>query len=153
MFWHRDLTSYLWLLLFDGLWSYWHLGFSLLGILGWSQILTYLSFRTQTFHHGYFHAFYLTRAWSLSSCLIHPTMTHDFTSLSIRRRCRLVLNHLGCAFIRLLDFRFNIFHDGRAWQIADLLVLMLSFWQLACWVLICLFFTFWALVIIVLFIS
>ena len=81
--------------------------------------------------------------------LTHPTVTHDLTPFSIRRRCRSVLDHLGCAFIYLLDFRFNIFHDGRAWQIVDLLVLMLSFWQSACWVLICLFFAFRALVIIV----
>ena len=79
----------------------------------------------------------------------HLTMTHDLTPFSIMRRCRSVLDHLGCAFIYLLDFRFNIFHDGRAWQIVDLLVLMLSFWRLACWVLICLFFAFRALVIIV----
>ena len=85
--------------------------------------------------------------WTLS-CLIsyqsliitffypaHPTVTHDLTSLSIRRRYRSVLDHLGCAFIYLLDFRFNIFHDGKAWQIADLLVMMLSFWQLARWLL------------------
>ena len=72
--------------------------------------------------------------------LTHPTVTHDLTPFSIRRRCRSVLDHLGCAFIYLLDFRFNIFHDGRAWQIVDLLVTMFSLWQLACWVLICLFF-------------
>ena len=71
------------------------------------------------------------------------------TPFSIMRRCRSVLDHLGCAFIHFSDFRFNIFHDGRVWQIADLLVMMLSFWQSACWVLICLFFAFRALVIIV----
>ena len=70
----------------------------------------------------------------------HSTVTHDLIPISIRRRRRLVLDHLGCAFIHLLDFRFNVFHDGRAWQIADLLVKMLSFWQLTCWMLICLFF-------------
>ena len=79
----------------------------------------------------------------------HPTVTHDLTPLSIRRKCRSVLDHLSCVFIHLSDFRFNIFHDGRAWQIVDLLVTMFSFWQLACWVLICLLFAFWALIIIV----
>ena len=78
----------------------------------------------------------------------HLTMAHDLTPFSIMRRCRSVLDHLGCAFIYLLDFRFNIFHDGRTWQIVDLLVMMFSLWQLACWVLICLLFAFWALVII-----
>ena len=66
----------------------------------------------------------------------HPIVTHDLTIFSIRRRCRSVLDFLGCVFIHLVEFRFNIFHDGRAWQIADLLVMMLSFWQLARWVLI-----------------
>ena len=75
---------------------------------------------------GYLPTFYPT----------HLTITHDLTSLSIRRRRASVLDHFVCAFIHLLDFRFNIFHDGRAWQIADLLVMMLSFWQLARWVLI-----------------
>ena len=79
----------------------------------------------------------------------HPTVTHDLASISIRRRRRSVLDHLGCAFIHLLDFRFNIFHDGRAWQIVDLLVTILSFWQLACWELTCLLFVFRALVIII----
>ena len=55
------LTSRLDLLImivaFNGLWSYWHLGFSLLGILGWSSIPTYLSFHTQTFHSWYFHTY------------------------------------------------------------------------------------------------
>ena len=59
--------------------------------------------------------------------LTHPTVTHDLTLISIRRRRGSVLDHFGCAFIYLSDFRFNIFHDGRAWQIADLLVMMLSF--------------------------
>ena len=141
MFWHRDLTSCLWLLLFDGLWSYWHLGSSLLGIPGWSQILTYLSFHTQTFHHGYFHAFYLTRAWSSHSFILHIPpwhMTSPFSRLGGDiDQSSITLVVFSCI---LLDFRFNIFHDGRAWQIADLLVLMLSFWQLACWVLILLVF-------------
>ena len=79
----------------------------------------------------------------------HPTVTHGLVSISIRRRRRSVLDHLGCAFIHLLDFRFNIFHDGKAWKIVDLLVTMFSLWQLACWVLICLHFAFWALIIIV----
>ena len=79
----------------------------------------------------------------------HPILTYDLIPISIRMRCRSVFNHFGCAFIHLLDFRFNIFHDGRAWQIVDLLVTMFSLWQLACWVLICLLFAFWALTIIV----
>ena len=83
----------------------------------------------------------------LSHTSQHDTWPH--TSLSIKRRCRSILYFFGCAFIHLMDFRFNIFHDSKAWQIFYLLVMMLSFWQLACWVLICLFFVFWALVIIV----
>ena len=124
MFWHQDLTSCLWLLLFDGLWSSWYLGFSLLGILGRSWIHTFhlvLSYFTLIIT-----LFYPT----------HPTVTHDLIPISIRRRRRSVFDHLGCVVIHLLDFRFNIFHDCRAWQIADLLVMMLSFWQLARWVLI-----------------
>ena len=61
---------------FDRPWSYWHLGFSLLGILGWSQIHTYLLFRIQTFHPWYFHAFYHTRAWSLHSFIPHISPWH-----------------------------------------------------------------------------
>ena len=84
---------------------------------------------------------------------IHPTVTHDLTSLSIRKRRGSVLDHFGCTFIHILDFKFNIFHNGRTWQIVDLLVTMFSLWQLACWVLICLHFVFWALIITVLSIS
>ena len=83
----------------------------------------------------------------------HPTVTHDLTSLLIRRRRGSVLDHFGCVFTHLLDFKFNIFHDGRTWQIVDLLVTMFSLWQLACWVLICLHFAFRALIITVLSIS
>ena len=39
--------------------------------------------------------------------------------------------------------------NGKVWQIVDLLVTMFSLWQLACWVLICLLFAFWALIIII----
>ena len=63
--------------------------------------------------------------------LLSHTSHHDtwpYTHLSIRRRRGSVLDHFGCAFIHLLYFGFNIFHDGRAWQIVDLLVIMLSFW-------------------------
>ena len=138
---------------FDRLWGYWYLGFSLLSILGWSRIPTYLSFRTQAFHHWYFHAFYHTRAWSSSSFIPHISPWHIISHSSLDyERCRSILDHFGCAFIHLLDFRFNIFHDSKAWQIVDLLVMMFSFWQLVCWVLICLLFAFRALVI-VLFIS
>ena len=79
----------------------------------------------------------------------HPTVTHDLTLISIKRRRGLVLDHFGCVFIYLSDFRFNIFHDGKVWQIVDLLVTMFSLWQLACWVLLCLLFAFWAQIIIV----
>ena len=83
----------------------------------------------------------------LSHTSHHYTWPH--TPLLIKRRCKSVFDFLGCAFIHLLNFRFNIFHDDKAWQIVDLLVMILSFWQLACWVLICLLLAFWALVIIV----
>ena len=69
---------------YDGLWSYRHLGFSLLGILGWSRISPYLSFHTQTFHPWYFHTFYLTRAWSSPSFILHIPpwhMTSPFSRL------------------------------------------------------------------------
>ena len=79
----------------------------------------------------------------------HPTVTHDLTPISIKRRRGSILDHFGCVFIHLSDFRFNIFHDGRVWQIVDLLVTMFSLWQLACWVLLCLLFVFWAQIIIV----
>ena len=59
----------------------------------------------------------------LSHTSHHDTWPH--TTLLIRGRCRSVLDFLGCVFIHLVDFRFNIFHDGRAWQIVDLLVMML----------------------------
>ena len=59
----------------------------------------------------------------LSHTSHHDTWHH--TPLSIRMRCRSVFDHFGCAFIHLLDFRFNIFHDGRAWQIVDLVVKMI----------------------------
>ena len=88
---------------------------------------------------GYLPTFYPT----------HLTITHDLTSLSIRRRRGSVLDHFGFAFIHLSGFRFDIFHDGRTWLIVDLLVTMFSLWQLACWVLFCLLFAFWALIIIV----
>ena len=76
----------------------------------------------------------------------HLTMAHDLTPFSIMRRCRSVLDHLGCAFIYLLDFRFNIFHDGRAWQIADLLVMMFHFdsWHVECWFACSLHFEHWS---------
>ena len=134
----------------DGLRSYWHLGFSLLGILKWSQILTCLSFRTQTFHHGYIHAFYHTRAWPSLSFTLHIPPWHMTSPFS---RLGGDVDQSSIALVMfsyvLLDFRFNIFHDSRAWQIVDLLVTMLSLWQLACWVLFCLLFAFWALIIIV----
>ena len=150
MFWHRDLSFYLWLLL--------SIDYGDIDTLG-------LVFSAYLDDLGYLPIFYFvlkhfTIDTFMLSILLEPdhhlllshTSHHDtwpHISLSIRRKCRSVLDHLGCAFIYLLDFRFNIFHDGRAWQIADLLVLMLSFWQLACWVLICLFFAFRALIIIV----
>ena len=109
-----------------------------------------------TFHFVLKHfTLILSRLLSYQSLIVtffhptHPTVTHDLTSLSIRKRCRSILDHLGCVFIHLLDFRFNIFHDSRAWQIVDLLVTMFSLWQLACWVLFCLLFAFGALIIIV----
>ena len=55
----------------------------------------------------------------LSHTSHHDTWPH--TPLSNRRRCRSVLDFFDCAFIHLLDFRFNIFHDGRAWQICWLI--------------------------------
>ena len=67
---------------FDGLWSYWHLGFSLLGILGLSLISPYLSFHTQTFHHGYFHTFYHTGAWPSPSFILHILPWHMTSPLS-----------------------------------------------------------------------
>ena len=74
------LTSRLDLLImivaFDGLWSYWHLRFSLLSILGWSPIPTYLSFHTQTFHLWYFHTYiYPTKVWSFPS-ILHISLWH-----------------------------------------------------------------------------
>ena len=116
----------------DGLRSYWHLRFSPFGILGWSRIHTFhlvLSYFTLIIT-----LFYPT----------HPTVTPDLTLISIRRRRGSVLDHFGCVFIHLSDFRFDIFHDGRAWQIVDLLVTMFLLWQLACWVLICLLFAFFS---------
>ena len=65
---------------YDGLWSCRHLGFSFLGILGWSQISPYLSFHTQTFHPWYFRTFYLTRAWSSPYFILHIPPWH-MTSL------------------------------------------------------------------------
>ena len=67
---------------YDGLWSYRHLGFSLLGILGWSRISPYLSFHTQTFHHGYFHTFYHTGAWPSPSFILHILPWHMTSPLS-----------------------------------------------------------------------
>ena len=55
---------------------------SLLGILGWSRILTYLSSRTQTFHPRYSHAFYHTRAWSSPSFILHIPSWHMTSPLS-----------------------------------------------------------------------
>ena len=77
----------------------------------------------------------------LSYTSYRDTWPHPF---SIRRRRGSVLDHFGYAFLHLSDFRFDIFHDGRAWQIVDLLVMMFSLWQLACWVLICLLFAFFS---------
>ena len=150
MFWHWDLTCYLWLLLSIDYGAIDTLG---LVFLAYLDDLRYLS----TFHfvlrHFTLDTFMLSillefdHYFLLSRTSHHDTWPH--TSILIRRRCRSVLDFFGCAFIYLLDFRFNIFHDDRAWQIVDLLVTILPFWQLACWVLICLLFAFWALVIIV----
>ena len=154
MFWHRDLTSCLWLPL--------TMGYGAIDASG-------LVFSAYLDDLGYLHTFHLvlrhlTLDTFMPSIILEPDHhlllsytshrdTRPHTHLSVRRRRGSVLDPFGCTFIHLLYFRFNIFHDGRAWQIVDLLVTMFSLWQLACWVLICLFFTFWALVIIVLFIS
>ena len=80
----------------------------------------------------------------------HPTMTHDLTIFSIRRRCRSVLDHLGCVFIH--SFQLYVQHlpwwQGLAdcWLISDdafiLIVGTMS-------VVFCLLFSFWALVVII----
>ena len=52
----------------------------------------------------------------------YPTLTHDFTPISIKRRHGSVLDHLSCVFIHISNFRFNIFHDGGLtdyWLISD----------------------------------
>ena len=150
MFWHRGLTLCLWLLLL--------MDYRAIDTLG-SVFSAYLD------DLGYLHTFhFILRHFTfdtfMPSILLEPdhhillshTSHHDIwphTSLLIRRRCRSFLDFLGCAFIHLVDFRFNIFHDGRAEQIVDLLMMMLSFWLLARLVLICLVFAFWVLVIIV----
>ena len=69
---------------YDGSWSYRHLGVSLLGILGWSQISPYLSFHTQIFHPWYFCTSYHTRAWSSPSFVLYIPpwhMTSPFSRL------------------------------------------------------------------------
>ena len=154
MFWHWDLTFYSWLLLL--------IDYGAIDTLGsvFSVCLDDLGY-LPNFHfivkHFTFDAFTLSILPELDHYLLlshtshHDTWPH--TPLLIRRRCRSILDFFGYAFIHLLDFRFNIFHDGKAWQIVDLLVMMLSFWQLTWWVLICLLFAFWALVIIVFFID
>ena len=137
MFWQRDLTFYLWLLL-----SIDYRAINTLGLVfsAYLDDLRYL----HTFHFVLRHFTLDTFTSSIipepdHHLLLSYTSHHDtwpYTHLSIRRRRGSVLDHFGCAFIHLLYFGFNIFHDGRAWQIADLLVMMLSFWQLARWVLI-----------------
>ena len=139
MFWHRDLTFCSWLLLL--------MDYGAIDTLGliFSAYLDDLGY-LPTFHfilgHFTFDTFMLSILPELDHYLFlshtphHDTWSH--TIFLIRKRCRPVLDLFHCAFIHLLDFRFNIFHDGKAWQIFDLLVIMLSFWQLACWVLICL---------------
>ena len=81
------------------------------------------------FTHGYFHTFYLTRAWSSPSFILHILPWHMTSPFS---RLGGDVDQSSIALVMfsyiLLDFRFNIFHDGRAWQIADSLVMMLSFW-------------------------
>ena len=139
MFWHRDLTFCLWLLLL--------MDYGAIDTLGlvFSTYLDDIGY-LPTFHfilkHFTFDAFTLSILPELDHyILLFHTSHHDtwpHTTLSIRRRCRSMLDFFGFAFVHLLDFRFNIFHDGRAWQIVDLLVMMLSLWQLSCWVLICL---------------
>ena len=153
MFWCRDLTFCLWLLF--------SMDYGAINTLGlvFSAYLDDLGY-LPTFHfvlrHFTLDTFMLSILPELDHhILLSHTSHHDtwpHTPLPIRRRCRSVIDHLDCAFIHLLDFRFNIFHDSKAWQIVDLLVMMFSFWQLVCWVLICLLFAFRALVI-VLFIS
>ena len=149
MFWYRDLTSYLWLLFSIDYGAIDTLG---LVFLVYLDDLGYLL----TFHfilrHFTLDTFMLSILPELDYYLLlshtshHDTWSH--TPFLIRRICRSVIDHFGCAFIHFLDFRFNIFHDG-AGQIVDLLVTMFSLWQLACWVLICLFIEFRALIIIV----
>ena len=78
----------------------------------------------------------------------HISLWHitSHLTLLIRGWCRSVLESSGRAFIHLLDFGFNIFHDSRAWQITDFFFLfsddafiltvdMLSFNLLAFWIL------------------
>ena len=135
MFWHRDLNFCSWLLLL--------MDYGAIDTLG-------LIFSAYLDDLGYLPIFYFvlkhfTIDTFMFSILLEPdqylllshTSHHDtwpLTPLWIRRICKSVIDFLGCAFIYLVDFRFNIFHDGRAWQIVDLLVIMLSFWQLSCWV-------------------
>ena len=87
------------------------------------------SLHTRTISDTYIHFHFVLRRFTLDTfmlpilpepdhfLLLSRTSHHDtwlHTPPSIRRRCRSILDHLGCAFIHLSDFRFNIFHDSRA---------------------------------------
>ena len=117
MFWHQDLTFYLWLLLLIDYGAIDTLGLIFLAYL---DDLGYLP----TFHfvlrHFTLDTFMLSilpeldhYLFSLAHTSHHDTWPH--IPFSIRRRCRSVLDFLSSAFIHLVDFGFNIFHDGRAW--------------------------------------
>ena len=140
MFWYRDLTFYLWLLF--------SIDYGAIDTLGlvfsvYLDDLGYLPTFYFILKHFTFDTFMLSILLELDHYfLLSHTSHHDtwpHTPLSIKRICRSVLYFFDFTFIHLLDFRFNIFHDGKAWQIVDLLVMMLSFWQLAFWVSICAF--------------
>ena len=155
MFWYRDLTFRSWLLL---LMDYGAIDTSSLASSAYLDDLRYL-------HTSHFILRRFTMDIFIPSIIPEPdhylilsytshrdTWPHPFSRLG-EDVDQSLITLVVFSYI-LLDFRFNIFHDSRAWQIVDLSVTMLSFWQLARWVLIfCLLFAFRAWVIIVLFIS
>ena len=113
---------------FDGLWSYWHLGFSFSAYLDDLGYLPTFHFVLKYFTLDTFMLYILPELdhyLLLSHTSHHDTWPH--TALSIMRKCRSILNFFCCAFIYLVEFRFNIFHDGRVWQFVNLLVTMFPF--------------------------
>lgn len=110
-----------------------HFGFGLLSILGLIldthlPFVSHLNFSPLTPLHLYLSYRSLDWCFLLSYLFHHDT----WLTIWIRGGYRSILEFLSLTFIHLLEFRFKIFHNGKALHIIDLSGMMLWLWQLTC---------------------